>query len=104
MNPFKKEPRPTDLELFTIYDSKTMSYGTPTQAVNKNDLMRNIINMFQDPSQKSNMLFTNAEDYSIFKIGSYSKSTGTIEVCNLEHIANLHDLRALAQPSGIVAT
>lgn len=93
-----------DIELFTIYDSKTKSYGTPTQAINRHDLMRNIVNMFQDPGQKANMLLLNAEDYSVFKIGSYSKKTGQIESQELEHVVNMHDLRAIAQPSGIVST
>lgn len=101
MNPFKKitseEPK-FDLEFFTIYDSKTKSYDVPTFAVNKNDLIRQILNMFKDPSQRQNKFLMNAEDFSIFKIGSYSKHTGTCIPCALEHVANMHDLRSIAQP------
>lgn len=100
-----KSDKNVDLEFFTIYDSKTQTYGNPTQAINKHDLLREVINMFKDPSQAKNIYLTNAEDYSIFKIGSYCKRSGLLESQNLEHIANMHDLRALAQPDpGIVST
>lgn len=98
----KNEPT-ADLEIFTIFDSKTQSYGNPTFAVNQHDLVRQIINMFQDPTQKTNQLLTNAEDFSIFRIGSYWKRTGELQSCTLTHVANLHDLRAIAQPATLQA-
>lgn len=100
----KNEQQP-DIELFTIYDTKTKTYGQPTQAVNKHDIVRQITNMFKEPEQQQkNVLFINAEDFSLFRIGSYSKSTGMLQADALEHVANLHDLRSLveirtAQPS-----
>ncbi|WNK14293.1 MAG: nonstructural protein [Microvirus sp.] len=98
---FKKGSTDTnpDLEVFTIYDSKSESYDVPAFAQNKNVLMRDIINMFNDPQQTKNRFLVNAEDYSIFKIGSYDKSTGLIKSHNLEHVANMHDLRAMSQPA-----
>lgn len=94
---FGKNKDQVDFELFSIYDSKTQAYGNPTHAVNHHDLIRQVTNMFLDPSQRNNQLFTNAEDFSVFRIGTYSKSTGTISAINPEHIANLHDLRALVR-------
>lgn len=94
----------SDLEFFTIFDSKSQSYDVPTFAMNKNVLMRDIINMFKDPQQSKNKFLLNAEDYSLFKIGSYDKTTGQVTSHNLEHIANMHDLRAMAQETGIVPT
>lgn len=94
----------SDLEFFTIFDSKSQSYDVPTFAMNKNVLMRDIINMFKDPQQSKNKFLLNAEDYSLFKIGSYNKTTGQVTSHNLEHIANMHDLRAMAQETGIVPT
>lgn len=94
-----------DLETFVIYDSKTQSYGNPVFAANHYDLQRQLINMFKDPSQSKNQLLTNAEDFSIFRTATYDKKTGTITPQNLEHIINMHDLRALAAPDpGIVPT
>lgn len=52
--------------------------------------------MLKDPAQSKNKYLLNAEDYSIFRIGSYSKTTGIIQSQNLEHVANMHDLRAMA--------
>lgn len=91
-----KKPQ-VDMEIFTIYDSKTSSYGNPVHAPNHFDLQRQLINMFKDPSQSQNTLMTNSEDFSIFRIGTYDKKTGRIEATNLEHIVNLHDLKALAK-------
>lgn len=93
-----------DMELFTIFDSKTQSYDVPTFAINKNDLVRQIINMFKDPAQNNNRFKLNAEDYSIFKIGSYYKRTGKLVENNLEHVANMHDLRAIAEPGALNPT
>lgn len=95
----KKQNQNFDLEMFTIYDSKTLSYDIPSSAINANDLIRQIINMFKDPQQSKNKFLVNAEDYSIFKIGGYSKQTGQLTAQNLEHVANMHDLRAQSQPS-----
>lgn len=104
----KETEKKGDLEVFTIFDSKSGGYDVPAFAQNKNVLMRDIVNMFNDPQQSRNKFLVNAEDYSIFKIGWYDKSTGQIESHNLEHVANMHDLRAMATPPaekmGIVPT
>lgn len=106
-NPFKKTKQ-VDLEVFTIYDSKTQSYGEPTCAVNHHDIIRQLLNMFKDPNQAHNKYLVNAEDYSLFRIGKYDKKSGQLDSTNLEHVANLNDLRAIAQPMnpgpGIVPT
>lgn len=102
MNPFKPlkaTAAQADLEIFVIYDSKSKSYEVPAFAQNADTLKRDILNMFRDPKQAQNKFLVNAEDYSLFKIGSYSKKTGLIEPQNLEHIANMHDLRSLAGPT-----
>lgn len=99
-NPFKndQDEKNYDHEIFVIFDSKTSSYTLPSFAMNHHDLVRQIINMFNDPAQAKNQLLVNAEDFSIFRTGYYSKSTGEINPCKLTHIANLHDLRALTTP------
>ena len=57
--------------------------------------------MFKDPSQRNNKFLVNAEDFQIFRIGSYDRKTGCILSQQPEHICNLHDLRVLALPSGL---
>lgn len=102
---FGKQKHQADIELFTIYDCKTKSYREPTFCPNKEVLMREILNMMNDSGQAKNPLFMNAEDFSVFKIGSYDKKTGLIEAHNLEHQFNMHDIKALATPqTGIVST
>lgn len=108
---FGRNKKSVDVELFTIYDSKTKSYNDPSFAQGKEDLMREIQNMFRDPSQARNRLLLNAEDFSVFRIGAFDRATGKLIPQELEHICNLHDIRALATPQdpqrpdlGIVGT
>lgn len=102
----KRSELPDDLEFFSIFDSKSKSYDDPMYAPNKDVLLRDILNIFRNPEQsRKNKFFINAEDYSLFKIGSYSKKTGQLKIQNLEHVANFHDLKALVEPDqGIVTT
>lgn len=101
----KKDKPHVDLEMFTIYDSKTESYETPTYAINQHDICRQVINMFKDPSQTNNRFKLNAEDYTIFRIGSYDKKTGEITPCSLDRVAYMHELKAIAQrDQGIAPT
>lgn len=101
---FGKKEKQADLDVFVIYDSKVSAYGQPNFAVNEQDLIRQLINMFKDPSQAQNRLLLNAEDYSVFKIGTYDKKNGELEIHNPVHVANMHDLRALVRQDGIVTT
>lgn len=92
----KKSQNNTDLEIFVTFDSKSKSYDHPLFVLNKDILMRDIINLMNDPKHQMSPRALNAEDYSIFKTGSYSNQTGQITTCALEHIANYHDLRAMS--------
>ena len=95
-----KKDKQVDLEFFTVFDSKAKYYEAPLMAENKDTLLRDILNNFKNPeSQQKNKYYINAEDYAIYRIGYFSKVTGSIDPNNLEHIANLHDLRALVGPS-----
>ncbi|AXH77084.1 MAG: nonstructural protein [Microviridae sp.] len=91
-----------DLEVFTIFDTKTGSYEIPTLAINHLDLQRQLINMFKNPEQRNNKFLVNAEDYQVFRIATYDRKTGKLEASSMEHICNMHDLRVIAQPSGLV--
>lgn len=89
-----KPKKQTDLEFFTIYDSKTESYREPMLAINRLDMIRSLEGLFRDVRQEKNPLVTNSEDFSLFKVGSYDRKTGQLEPSNHEHIINLHELRA----------
>lgn len=94
-----------DGEFFTVYDSKSKSYSEPFPAPNSAVLMRDFVTAFKNPeAPQKNRYYQNAEDYSIFKAGSFNLKTGLINATNLEHVANMHDLRSMAQPPGIVST
>lgn len=107
MNPFQKKEQ-VDLEIFAIYDSITNSYRNPIFAPNHLDLQRAFINQMKDQNQADNQFFTNAEDFSIFRIGTYDRKTGNIQLTNKERVAYMHELKALARPEvkpqGIVST
>lgn len=101
----KKQETQNDLEFFCVYDSKAQDYKEPFPAKNRDVVLRDFVNAFKKPNASTeNRYYMNAEDFSIFKIGSYSFQTGLMTSQNLEHIANMHDLRAIAQPVGIPAT
>lgn len=93
---FKKNETP-DYEYFSIYDTKVGSYREPMLAINRHDMIRQIHSLFRDPAQAANVLITNAEDFAVFKVGEYTKKSGTIQGTQHEHIANLHDIRAMVQ-------
>lgn len=112
----KKSESQIDFEIFTIYDSKSQSYGVPVLEKNHLVLIREITNLMQkdstNPPGSQSPYFLNPEDYSIFRIGTFSKADGKLTTMNLEHVANLHDLKAMvvsrnstsAQEMGIVRT
>lgn len=92
---FKKPEQQADLESFVIYDSKSKSYGLPMLEKNSEVIVREIATTFRKPEQQqSNSLFINAEDYSIFRNGTYTRQTGLFTPTPLEHVINLHDIRA----------
>lgn len=95
----KKDNHQVDVEVFTVYDSKTLSYDIPTFAINEHDLIRQIMNMFNDPRHQESKLRVNAEDFSIFKIGNYDKKTGLLLTHQPQHVANVHELRAASRPA-----
>lgn len=95
----KKETQP-DLEFYTVYDSKSKSYAEPFPAQNKEVLLRDFANAFRKPEAWSNNKYLiNAEDYAIFRIGTFDQQSGKLEAINAEHVANLHDIRAMASPA-----
>lgn len=103
----KKENRKPDLDVFVMFDSKVGTYDRPFFALNQDDLLRDVLNNMRkdakDPNCQ-NKYYMNAEDFSIFKIGSYYRESGEITGESAKHVVNLHELKVLAQPSGIGPT
>lgn len=91
--PTKREVT-TDQTLFTMFDSKIGKYELPMMAANKLDIIRQLENLFKSPDAQKSKYFTNAEDFSLFAIGTFDKSTGKITAQELEHVANMHDIKA----------
>lgn len=102
----KNKEQQADLEFFTIFDVKIGRYWdkTPMTAINHHDMIRQIQDLFTDPQQNRNQLLTNAEDFQLFKIGAYHKSSASIIPQNPEHIANLHELKSSIQQRALSPT
>jgi len=93
------------VDMFTVFDSKAMTYAEPFPAPNKEVVIRDFANAFRkEDAQKVNRYFINAEDFSVFCIGSFDPSSGDLIVNKMEHVINLHDLRAAVSQGALSAT
>jgi len=88
----KKEQQDPDTLFITIFDTKAGNYRQPIQVENKYDAIRSYETLVR--KNPDDQLVTNAEDFQIYLIGSYSKKTGTIESHQPEHFANLHEIKS----------
>lgn len=88
---FGKKDKDHDLEIFVIYDSKPNNYRDPIVSPNQFEMVRAYENIIR--TNPSDQLVTNSEDFAIFRIGRYWKKTGKMELCDKEHIANLHEIK-----------
>lgn len=93
---FGKTNKQTDFEVFVTFDSKSKTYDQPIFVTSKEVLMRDIINLMNDPKHQKAVRVLNAEDFSLFKIGSYDLVSGEITTQKHEHIVNFHELRAMS--------
>lgn len=102
----KKLDKP-DLEMYVIYDTKVGAYENPFFGRGREDLAREILNHMRkdanDPNCQ-NKYYLNAEDFQVFKIGAYHRSTGEITPQAPEHLVNMHELKSLAQPRALSPT
>lgn len=94
---FGKKDKVPDQFVYCIFDSKAEFYELPVYAVNDQDMSRQVLNLFQDPQQARNRLILNAEDFSVFCIGTFERRTGQIEPCAPRHVLSLHEVRAAAE-------
>nr|QJB20149.1 MAG: nonstructural protein [Microvirus sp.] len=95
---FGKKEKSTDLEFFTVFDSKSSTYSEPFPAVNKDVVIRDFATAFKHPEAAlKNRYFQNAEDFALFRVGTFCVREGKITAENPTHCLNLHDLRAAVQ-------
>lgn len=83
-------------EVFVTFDSKAKAYDLPVFVPGKEVLMRDIINLMNNPQHQTAVRVQNAEDFSLFKIGTYDLKTSKLDYHAPEHIANFHELRAMS--------
>lgn len=102
---FGKNKQNADIEFYTVFDSKAGTYAEPFPAPNKEVLIRDFANAFRkEDAPKVNRYYINAEDFSVFKIGSFDSRTGTLSAQTMEHVINLHDLRAATSTGALSPT
>lgn len=93
----KKNDLVPDEQYFTIFDTKVGVYRKPILNTNAQAMMRDIQVFYRNPQNSSDTLFTNSEDFQLFKIADYYTKTGEIIGHQPEHIANLHELKTMVQ-------
>lgn len=92
----KNEPKETpDAQYFVIFDSKVGNYWEPRPATNHIELLR-ALDQRMKKKDNDDQLFTNAEDFQIFKIADYFKKNAKFVVHDPVHIANMHEIKAAA--------
>lgn len=104
----KQEAEP-DSQYFTVYDTKGGFYRDPIMHPNRHTMLRHLSMFYRNQENRLDQLFTNSEDFQLFKIGDYYKKTGTLVGHEPEHVANLHEVKhaallAAKQDMGIAST
>lgn len=79
MNPFKSSQEKKDLHVFNYYDSVSETYSMPVYALNKGELIRQLVQLFQNPEQRNAQIVTHPEDFTVFQVGYYNRLTGELE-------------------------
>lgn len=77
------------MKLYTIKDTKADYYHLPTTYRNAGEAVRAIENALK---QKETLFAQNSEDFSLFEIGTFDESTGTLHTVNKKHICDLTEL------------
>lgn len=100
LNPFaqNQEAQKPDLNVFVVYDSKSKSYRPPLLSPDEVSIRRDLESFMAaelfSAHKAPDALVTNAEDFSVFRIGTFVKATGVLSTFNPEHVFNLHEVRS----------
>lgn len=100
----KKDQPQADCLLFTIFDTKAGTYRYPVIAKDEAEITRQLQSNFINPATQYDQYVTHAEDFQLFRIGSYNQMTGEITAHRPMHVANLHELRPVSGPRALSAT
>lgn len=91
-----KNKQQEDCVLFTIFDTKSGTYRDPILVPDQAAVIRALSTNFFNPANQYDQYVTHAEDFQLFKIGSFDRKTGLVSSYQPEHILNLHDLKSAA--------
>lgn len=104
----KQNPVPADIQFFLLFDTKAETYRDPLMSTNRETMVREIANSFQDPRAAQAPHVLNPEDFQLFSCGEYRRATGELKGWPPVHVANVHEIattvRSKSGPQGIVAT
>jgi hypothetical protein len=72
------------LKLFVVYDSKTESYGVPFFRDFTANALREWSEVASSKSDKQNQIAKFPADFTLFEIGEYDQSTGTVNMYDVK--------------------
>lgn len=64
-------------KLFTVYDSKTESYGVPFAMITKGEALRGFADVANDPSTQISKY---PADFTLFELGEYDETTAFFNI------------------------
>lgn len=68
------------LKLFVVYDSKAESYGVPFFRDFTANALREWAEVASNKSDKQNQIAKFPADFTLFEIGAFEQSSGTLEI------------------------
>lgn len=91
---FGQEKKPKGLMAFALFDKATIQYNTPAFYESELEARRSAELMFSDPRQKDALPVVAPQDFALFHVGYYDKSTALFTACEPRAIIQLHELKA----------
>lgn len=86
----KKDDQQATCMLFTILDTKAMTYSLPAPSKNLGTVIREVTELLKQPGQYS----ANPEDFQLYSIGGFDEDTGHVEAWPPRHVVNFVELVA----------
>lgn len=67
------------MNIYSVYDKATKTYGTPWFQPTDQAALRGFTNEVNRPAE-SNVIYTNPEDFVLYKLGKFSPELGVLDV------------------------
>jgi len=80
------------LKLYSIRDIQTNQYGNPMTLVSNGQAIRTFSTEV-NREDKTNMMYTNPEDFELYQVGEFETETGIITATQPEQIATAKNLK-----------